>query len=45
MIKFVVVLALVGACAFFVPPFLEGTPNVCNAFEHRIGTLVRMEAS
>lgn len=45
MIKFVVVLALIGASAFFVPPLLEGTPNVCTAFEHRIGTLVRMGAS
>jgi len=45
MIKFVVVLALIAAAAFFVPPFLEGTPDVCGAFEHRIGTLVRTEAS
>lgn len=45
MIKFIVVLALIAAAAFFVPPFLEGAPNVCSAFEHRIGTLVRGEAS
>ncbi len=41
MIKFIVVLALFCAAAFFAPPFLEGTEDVCAAFEHRIGTLLQ----
>jgi hypothetical protein len=45
MIKLVVLLALVAAAAFFVPQFLEGTPNVCSAFEHRIGTLVKAQVA
>jgi hypothetical protein len=45
MIKFIVLVALVAAAAFFVPPFLEGTPNVCSAFEHKIGVLVQAETA
>lgn len=42
--KFLLLLILLtAAVAWFYPPYAEGTPNVCSAFEKRLNGLVQAE--